>query len=55
MTIRHTHDGAGTHYFLREDGSLVIRIYLPPKLTKPEKINAMERLIAFAVALVSVP
>jgi len=52
MTLRHCPSGDGTHRFLREDGSEVIRIILPPRLSRAEKTEAVERLIAFAVAFV---
>ena len=49
-SLRHIPDAQGNHHFLREDGSTVIKIYLPPKLTKAERIEAVERLIALAIA-----
>lgn len=51
--IRHFPDGAGTHRFLRSDNTEVVTVYLPPRLTKAERIEAAERLIALCIAWVS--
>ena len=52
-TILHVPTVDGWHYFRREDGTEVLRVYLPPKLTKAEKIDAAERLLALAMAVAS--